>query len=244
MTEAEWLASAEPKPMLEVVRGKVSERKLRLFALACCARIDALITDPRSRAALEFVERHVEVGVARRKGRATLDKAAHAAWKEAYGRIFTVRGAARASCLVVSTAADAAAATLNVDSFLAASYASSFSTFAVAWGAVAATGGDSSLDLPDALKAPEYQQQALLLRDIVGNPFRHPVVDPAWLAPKGAMVKLARAFYEDRSLAELPILADALEEAGCTDVDILSHCRQPAEHVRGCWVLDLLLGKA
>ena len=49
--------------------------------------------------------------------------------------------------------------------------------------------------------------------------------------------------YESRNFARMPTLADALEEAGCTNADILAHCRQPGEHVRGCWVLDLLLGK-
>ena len=57
------------------------------------------------------------------------------------------------------------------------------------------------------------------------------------------MVKFAQAIYDDRDFDRLPILADALEEAGCTNADILAHCRQPGEHVRGCWVVDLLLGK-
>jgi hypothetical protein len=54
---------------------------------------------------------------------------------------------------------------------------------------------------------------------------------------------MAQAIYNDRRFSDLPILADALEEAGCTDPDILTHCRGPGPHVRGCWVIDLLLGK-
>ena len=57
------------------------------------------------------------------------------------------------------------------------------------------------------------------------------------------MVKLAQGIYDDRAFDRMPVLADALEEAGCYDADILAHCRQPGEHVRGCWVVDLLLGK-
>src|SRR5439155_24569283 len=59
----------------------------------------------------------------------------------------------------------------------------------------------------------------------------------------GTVVKLAQGIYDDRAFARLPILADALEEAGCMDTEILDHCRRAREHVRGCWVLDLLLGK-
>ena len=81
-----------------------------------------------------------------------------------------------------------------------------------------------------------------LLRDIFGNPFRPIVADPAWLTP--TVGSLAVAIYEDRAFDRLPILADALEEAGCTNADVLLHCRVPAEHVRGCWVVDLVLGKA
>jgi len=80
------------------------------------------------------------------------------------------------------------------------------------------------------------------LRDIFGNPFRPVAADPAWLTPTA--VSLAAAIYEDRAFDRLPVLADALEEAGCTNAAVLLHCRQPSEHVRGCWVVDLVLGKA
>src|SRR5262249_28872382 len=85
---------------------------------------------------------------------------------------------------------------------------------------------------------------AVVLREIVGNPFCIPTVDPDWPTWSGGAVrKLAQAIYDGRSFEELPILADALEEAGCTDPDILSHLRGPGPHVRGCWVVDLVLGK-
>jgi hypothetical protein len=97
---------------------------------------------------------------------------------------------------------------------------------------------------------PEYAQ---LLRDVVGNPFRpRAVLSPAWLAWNDAtVVRLAQAAYEERYMPEgrldngrLAVLADALEEAGCADPDILGHLRGPGPHVRGCWPVDLCLGKS
>jgi hypothetical protein len=87
----------------------------------------------------------------------------------------------------------------------------------------------------------EGETQAILLRCIFGNPFRPAVFDPAWRTPN--VTAVAQAIYEERRFAELPILADALEEAGCTCEEILSHCRSGGEHVKGCWPLDLVLGK-
>ena len=90
----------------------------------------------------------------------------------------------------------------------------------------------------------ERAAQTRLLRDIFGNPFHPVAVDPAWLAwNDGAIPKMAQAIYGERAFDRLPLLADALEDAGCTEADILAHCRGPGPHVRGCWVVDLLLGK-
>jgi hypothetical protein len=84
-----------------------------------------------------------------------------------------------------------------------------------------------------------------LLREVFGNPFRPTAVAASWLTWQGGTVaKLAGSVYEERSFDRMPILADALEESGCSDPEILDHCRRPREHFRGCWVIDLLLGKA
>jgi hypothetical protein len=92
--------------------------------------------------------------------------------------------------------------------------------------------------------APEYAAQVRLLHDLFGNPFRPVAADPAWLKwNDGAVRDLTRAIYAERASDRLPMLADALEDAGCTDADLLGHCRGPGPHVRGCWALDLLLGK-
>ena len=91
----------------------------------------------------------------------------------------------------------------------------------------------------------ERLAQADLVRDLFGPlPFRPVSVNRAWLAWDGGTVaKLAAATYEERAFDRLPILADALEEAGCADAELLGHLRGPGPHVRGCWVLDLLLGQ-
>ncbi len=80
-----------------------------------------------------------------------------------------------------------------------------------------------------------------MLRCIFGNPFRPVTCDPAWLT--SAVTSLAQAIYNGTTFDRLPILADALEDAGCTNADLLNHCRQPGVHVKGCWALDLLLGR-
>jgi len=88
----------------------------------------------------------------------------------------------------------------------------------------------------------EAMAQTALVRDIFGNPFRPVALDPSWLTSD--VVALARGIYADRAFDRMPILADALQDAGCANDDVLNHCRDAAQvHVRGCWVVDLLLGK-
>jgi hypothetical protein len=114
-------------------------------------------------------------------------------------------------------------------------------------------GGPPPLDLrttPSAFGV-EVEAQTNLLRCIFGDPFQPLTVSPAVLAWNDAtVVRLAQAAYEERHMPEgtldngrLAVLADALEEAGCTDQDILNHLRGPGPHVRGCWAVDLLLDK-
>jgi hypothetical protein len=96
----------------------------------------------------------------------------------------------------------------------------------------------------DQRLAAEQVAQRSLLHDLFGNPFRPVQFDSAWLTWKdGTVRKIAQAIYHEFAFDRMPILADALEDAGCGDGDILRHCREPGEHVRGCWVIDLLLGK-
>jgi hypothetical protein len=87
--------------------------------------------------------------------------------------------------------------------------------------------------------------QAALVRDIFGNPFRPVIFEPSWLARNNeAVLKLARVIYAESTFDRMPELAKALNDAGCHDAEILSHCHEPGNHVRGCWVIDGLLGKS
>jgi hypothetical protein len=96
---------------------------------------------------------------------------------------------------------------------------------------------------PTQGSAADKKRYCDLLRDICGNLFYVVRVDPAWLAWNEATVRrLARGIDSAGAFDRLPILADALEEAGCADRILLEHCRRPDGHVRGCWVVDLLRG--
>ncbi len=99
-------------------------------------------------------------------------------------------------------------------------------------------------DAASAIGSSETQAQCHLLRDLFGNPSGPIVVHPSWLTPE--IVRLAESMYAERPFdwLPMPLLADSLEDAGCTNADILSHCRQPGPHVRGCWVVDLILDAA
>jgi hypothetical protein len=91
----------------------------------------------------------------------------------------------------------------------------------------------------------EWRRQALLLREIFGNPFRLPELPPAWHAwNDGTVVQILQVVELEQDYGQLTILGDALEDAGCRDVALLAHCRQTEKHVRGCWVVDLLFSRA
>jgi len=225
VTEAEWLACADPAPMVEFLMGKASDRKLRLFACTCCRRVWHLLTDARSRRAVEVIERYVD-GLATEK---ELDAASDAA-------IF---------------AADELNASSLPAAIVAASSAPEYATAAEGYTAHAAACaiaysnyGDVT---PGTLDPLECVAQSALLRDLF-VPFRPVTLDPAWRTPTATA--LATAAYEERHLPagildtqRLAVLADAIEYAGCTDEQILAHLRGPGPHIRGCWVIDLLLGK-
>jgi hypothetical protein len=92
--------------------------------------------------------------------------------------------------------------------------------------------------LAPALSRPE---QGKIIRDVIGNPFRPVTFSQSWRTDTA--VSLARMMYDARDFSAMPILADALQDAGCDNEDILDHCRGPGPHVQGCWVVDLVLGK-
>jgi hypothetical protein len=217
MTEAQWLECTDPLTMLNYLRNTASERKLRLFACACCRKLWHLLRSVRSRRAVELSERYAD-GMAERKAMTLAGGAACSAAREAAGRTTP--------------------ATWNA--IAAAPWAARQAAISEAWFAAVGAFGY-------ARRASEEMQHPLgivLLRDLFGNPFRATRVEQTWRERKSTtVVKLAQTIYDEPCFNHLPILADALEDAGCDDDAILAHCRQPGEHVRGCWVVDLLLGK-
>ena len=104
-----------------------------------------------------------------------------------------------------------------------------------AWASVAAATAVLSVTVPI------LQGSAPYLHDIFGNPFRPITIDPRWQT--STVVDLANAIYQEKAFERMPILADALAEGGCDHEEIIHHCRGNGPHVRGCWVVDLLLGK-
>jgi hypothetical protein len=237
MTESDWNRCNDPQKMLKFLREKeeLSERKVRLFAVACCRRIWRLITDERSRNAVELVEQYADERATVQELNAALTGATEAL------RLADARDPNWSSDYWAAAAALAAG---NVE---AATRAADDSAYAMH-----ATATESANNSAISIWAIECQAQGELLRELFGNPFRHPVLRRNWLRwSRGAVRRLAESVYEERSLPDgtldrtrLAVLADALEEAGCDNEEILSHCRSPSNHVRGCWLIDLLLAKA
>ncbi len=226
MTEAEWLACKDPTPMLWYLRGKASQRKLRLFAVACCRSIE--FADERSGQALSVAERFAD-GLATPAERRDVHQSRRAYslsprnyeyGPESESVTFAVHGHAL-------VAARRAAEWSRTDAGVTADY-------------LAATPDDR---LPDAERAHTLarERQSHLLRDIFGNPFRPVTFSPSWRT--STVVALASQMYESRKFGAMPILADALQDAGCDSADVLDHCRGLGPHVRGCWVVDRVLGK-
>jgi hypothetical protein len=125
----------------------------------------------------------------------------------------------------------------------AANTAAAGAAWPAAWKVVSEVRRALSLNFPKQATS-EPGEQDLLLLDIFGNPFRPAILDPYWLRwNDGAVPKIAQGIYAERAFDRLPILADALLDAGCDNEDILDHCRSDGPHVRGCWVIDIILNK-
>jgi hypothetical protein len=229
MTEEQWLTCEDAIDMLLVPPGKaVGERKLRLFAVACCRRVWDVLS-PDNRSAVEVAERYAD-------GLATLQQLTH--WQEL--------------CVPLR---DDDPDTLPEDE--PPSYWCDMAT----WQAILPRAAAGVTDVCDATRrvardrSGEWEDvvQARLLREIVGNPFTAPPpISPSMLRWHDSLLpRLAEAAYRERSLpsghldpARLAVLADALEDAGCTDAELLAHLRGPGPHVRGCFAVDVLLNRS
>jgi hypothetical protein len=227
MTEREWLECDQPGKMLEFLRGKASDRKLRLFTVACvCPILHRLRSDGPD--AIAVAERRLE-------GQATEDEYNEArSWFpieiDREGEATIRRLVPRDLVCETFFEDDAWDAASRV--WISAANSAYLERF---------VRQRSDRNARPASYPEIHASQVSYLHEIFGNPFRPVTVDCSWLT--ATVVSLATAIYEDRAFDRLPILADALEDAGCTDEETLNHCRQPGEHCRGCWVLDLVLQK-
>lgn len=221
MTEAEWLASSDLRPMVEFLRGKASDRRLRLFAVACCQQLMPWNQNRRVLEALGRAERYADGGLAE----STMEK-----WYQELNRISSeirreMGGGGNAQTTICWAVGGIC-------------LPRRYSGFVDAWQALVNMAG---------VFGPEFRIRGpavvrTLLNDIFGNPFRSVTFFPEWRTP--TVLALARQMYDSRDFTAMPILADALEEVSCSDEAILTHCRGPGPHARGCHIVDACLGKS
>lgn len=229
MTASEWLDSAVPEPMLEALRGRASDRKLRLFACACCRAIWHSLADERTRKLVEMIELEAD-GLVRTDLR---DSVRGQAGTIAEWSTWDYMTGAPVDRMVTGAllAESAPGMAFNVAGWVRTAVRD------------ARPEGERTRDAQR--KRPHDgagPHQCELLRDIFANPYRPASIDPSWRTP--AVVDLAKSIYDERAFDRMPALGDALERSGCADAAVLSHCRGRGEHVRGCWVVDALLGKS
>jgi hypothetical protein len=263
MTETEWLEYEHPNGMHHFV-GNKPKRKLRLFACACCRRIWHLLTDERCRRAVEIAEQYADGLIEESDCAKAWRELALRSWEERMDTNNNYAFRAAEHTVELSEEDDPSGGAYGAawGGAWDAAYAVEFSVEvpSVGRGWVAGALGILALVVtPEAearrqarrryeadapkrnAREQEEKAQCSVMRDIFGNPFRPVPCSPAWRTSN--VISLAQTIYDERQFDRMPILGDALEDAGCTSQEILNHCRQTGEHVKGCWVVDLILGK-
>ena len=246
MTEAEWLACTDPQPMLVILRRKASDRKVRLFAVACCRRIWSSLEREEFRDAVRKAESFAD-GLADRAEMLQAHERARAIFAKLHGRdngpaaALTASGFPGPPKSFWQRVADALDNPWWEDEFDKGDpLAPALVTARHAARAAADLQGQKHvLDAPATIA--EHREQTALVRCLFGNPFRPRAVCAAGLTQE--VRALAHSIYAERAFDRMPLLADALEASGRTNADLIEHCRSGREHARGCWVVDLLLGK-
>ncbi len=246
MYEDEWIGSTDAFKMLEHLRFElwssaenIDERKQRLFACACCRRIWELIPHEIGREAILIAEAHADDHASESDIRRVTDSLRDLPdpYFGSFGRFAEIlRSEAGAESMVSvledHDQRDTAALLACYSALLLPQFISP-----IAEAARSMTSSEKRYEVA----AEEQKAHCDLIREIFGNPFRHREFDARW--KNETTQKLARSMYDDRTFQIMPILGDAIEEAGCTDDTLLSHCRDEGiTHVRGCWVVDSVLG--
>jgi hypothetical protein len=234
MNEASWRSCTDPALLLRFHERELSDRKLRLFACHCVRRVWPLLMRVPVRQAVLMAERFADGAVQRDELRAS--------WQAVRKALSTAPLGTRWE--------DALMAALDATSDPVTAYYAGNAARSVAhaldadWRkahARAVRPGDRERmrsGSPD-----ERAWQCKVLRDLL--PFEPVEIDPTWQAwAGGQVVALAQSIYDEQRWQDTPVLADALEEAGCIDERILAHCRSGAMHLRGCWLVDALTGRS
>jgi hypothetical protein len=248
MSEEEWQTAEHPTEMVVHLRAvKASDRKFRLLAIECVRRIRPHLADPRSIRALEFMEVNAERPFKGLRHLRRVHCAAFDAHREAeQARQGPSADRSKYTQLVVQNYAATATIELFRDEAHSAAFGCSRNAEQVVHFAAAEQSGFQGQAEFNFMREAEEARRRLhiaLVRDIFGNPFQPVDFSTEWRTDTCAT--LAAQMYDSRDFGAMPILADALQDAGCDNDDILNHCRdEKATHVRGCWVVDLVLDKA
>jgi hypothetical protein len=232
-----WKTETDLSALLSSVKdNESSQRRARLFACACCRRLwDLLQTDP-ARQIVELAEAYADGAVSAAELQTANDSALFGDIDDRYRGLAEPRLSIRAMDAIlavrrlVSPTFDTPTA-VTVAIFTSKDPASDY-FLPLDWAGMAAGVPPSDV---------ERTEQVKILRDIFGNPFRPVSFNPEWRTP--TVLNLANQMYKSRDFSAMPILADALEDACCDNEEILGHCRGEGPHVRGCWVVDKILGK-
>ena len=220
MNEKEWLAATDVWPMFDLLHNRASDRKLRLFAVACCRSICHFLEDKRSQVAVESSEACAD-------GLTT--------------KCQLKQSHTEAGWFATNEFEDSPTKLIENPS-----HASAVAAYWVAHDPLYHHGLRATLHwvgiaqgLAPAEESGRFPSAVGLLRDIF--PFHPATFNPSWLT--STVLSLTAGIYQEKAFDRMPILADALQDAGCENEEILNHCRQQGEHVKGCWCVDLILDK-
>jgi hypothetical protein len=256
MNEADWLTCTDPRAMIEFLERALvpadtaprilpfsgptpgaqahaqrpfqaaGARRLRLFGAACCRRFWTYLHDERLREALAVAESYAD-GAGTERDRIRAMRLARRALRDAQLDRLGFAAVCCARAVYRQTFRQPAPHAARVDTYRLTRL-------------VAREAGEAVPEATDEI----HRFHSAVLRCIFGYPYRAAEADPAWLLwNEGSVARMAEGVYQERAFDRLPILADALEDAGCDHSDVLAHCRAGTDHARGCWVVDLLLHK-
>jgi hypothetical protein len=221
----------DPEPMICFIEKAANDRKRRLYAVGCCRHLElrGFLLESLYQEALLTAEQFADRKASTRKLKEARD-AVEAAHPNRFGSTS------------VGYAAWALRGSLSTRNHVAGFWVSE--AYRNTLTSLTRGNREWNQEVHEAMRVAANHAKstlAVFVRCVHGNPFRPVAVDPVWLT--STVVALAEGIYAERAFDRLPILADALQDAGCEDDDILNHCRGDGPHVRGCWVVDLILGK-